>query len=339
MTPTRAEEAPAAPSMNSELSGDAPLPGAASVDAGITLAVPYYSNPALLDRTLRTIEQQTHPTCHVLVCDDSAKGLASHQVNDLRRVLGDKFPVRVLRNEQNLGMAATWNRCLEEAQTDLVTLVHGDDELEPNYAQEMVRLAGAHPHACAVFCGARIISASGEAIFSFPDFYKNFLIPRHKATLVLSGERAVNSLLRGNYIFCPSLCFRRSELRSHRFDARYRMVLDIDLVTRLLLDERTIVGVPKRPLYRYRRHENATHHLTRELTRFSEEASFYAELAPKLAAAGYATAAATARKQRYIKMNLAYCILRDLLQRNFADSYRKAALLGSFLLQRAKPTK
>lgn len=293
----------------------------------ITLSVPYYSDFALLTQTVRSIVAQRRAAVHVLICDDSPAGLDEVQRQTLLTLCG-RLPARIVRNPENLGMARTWNRCLDEADTDLVTIVHGDDELEQDYAAEMVRLAAAHPQASALFCGARIIGPDRRPAFSFPDLYKELLVPRHAGALVLSGDRALASLMRGNYIFCPSVCYRRSQLGQRRFDPRYRMVLDMDLTTGLLLDGHALVGVPRRRLYRYRRHaENATQHLTRDLTRFREESAFYLDVARRAEQKGFARAASVARQRRIVKLNLLFCVVRDLRHGKLADGRRKFGLL------------
>lgn len=298
----------------------------------LTLAVPYYSGYELFLRTLRSIDGQRDVTPAVLVVDDSPGGLGAREQEEIRQACA-RFGVRIVRNEQNLGMARTWNRCLDEAATDLVTIVHGDDELEPTYASEMVALARRCPDASALFAGARIIDEQGRPAFSFPDFYKQLLTPSHAALLELHGDRGLASLMRGNYIFCPSLCYRRSKLGDIRFDPRFRMVLDVDLTTRVLLSGGSLVGVPKQRLYHYRRHsENATQHLTKELTRFEEEAAFYLDIARRAERIGFAYTARVARRQRIVKLNLLFCIVRDALAREWEDCGRKTRLFRTLFL-------
>lgn len=296
--------------------------------ASLTLAVPYYSNVDYLLRTVESIAAQDHPSCAVLVADDSPAGLTPSERERLLAALERRFPVRIVRSAGAEGMASNWNRCLDGAETDLVTIVHGDDELTPRYASEMVRLAARHPEAAALFCGTTIIDASGRERFSFPDWYKQWLIPRHDRELRLEGDAALHSLLRGNYIFCPTLCYRHSRLGEIRFDARFRMVLDFDLVARLLIAGESLVGIPKVPLYRYRRHdENATAVLTRDLTRFREELAFYDELAERCAAHGFERARRTAEARRIVTLNLLYCAVRDVSGLRFADAAAKIRLL------------
>jgi GT2 family glycosyltransferase len=310
----------------------ATLESSADGYAPITLAVPYYSGFALFRHTLRSLAAQTYPACRVLVCDDSPAGLSEGERAEIASIVGIAYPLRIVRNEQNLGMARTWNRCLDEADTDLVTIVHNDDELADDYAFQMAALASQHPDATAVFCGASIIGEAGQGKFSFPDLYKQVLIPRHERVLELSGDRALHSLMRGNYIFCPTLCYRRSRLGSMRFDPRYRMVLDMDLTTRIVLAGQRLVGVPKQALYRYRRHDdNATQHLTKELTRFTEESAFYLDVAKRAELVGFVQAARTAARRSIVKLNLVFCIVRDLRTRQWQDGGRKLRLLAEMV--------
>jgi GT2 family glycosyltransferase len=291
------------------------------VTAELTLAVPYYSGFALFEQTLRSLSAQ--PQTRVLIVDDSPAGFSSAQLRTIAR----SVDARIVRNAANLGMARSWNRCLDEAETELVTIVHADDLLAPSYSAAVVALA-MRSDAPAVFTGARVIGADGRAAFSVPDLVKRALIPRHAHELVLRGDDALASLLRGNYIFCPSLCYRRSRMKL-RFDPRWRFTLDMDLTVRLLLAGETLVGIPKQPLYHYRRHDqNATARMTAELTRFREESDFYSLVAARAAAQGFPHAARIARKKRIIQLNLAFCIARDLAGLKLRASGTKARLFA-----------
>ncbi len=294
----------------------------------LTLAIPYYSQPAFLLRTVSSVVAQ-RGCCALLIVDDSPAGLDVETRTAIEGIVGNRLEYQYRRTNGAQGMAAAWNRCLDEATTDLVTLVHGDDELERDYAPAMIALAARHPDAAAVFCGASIIDGRGNKRFSFADWYKAKLTPAHDDELVLRGDFALQSLLRGNYLFCPTLCYRRSVIANRRFDARYRFVLDLDFVTRILLDGGTIVGVPRRAHYRYRRHaDNATAVLTRELTRFREESAFYAQIAEQCQRAGCARASAVARAGLIIRMNLAFCMARDFGQLRVRAGIDKFKLLA-----------
>src|SRR5204862_858830 len=140
----------------------------------------------------------------LVVCDDGPEPGTAELVAS--------FPdprVRYVRNERNLGMAGNWNRCLDVAETDLVNLLHNDDELLPNYVEVMLGAAQEHPEAAAFFCQAKVIDATGRERFSFVDYVKRFLQPKTEGPLVLEGPSAVEALMHGDFIMCPTVCYHK----------------------------------------------------------------------------------------------------------------------------------
>ena len=140
---------------------------------------------------------------------------------------------------------------------------------------------------------------------------------------MLEGDEGVRRLMRGNFVMCPTCCYRRERLPAQPFDGRWRMVLDLDLLTRLLFAGEVIVGIPV-PLYEYRRHEeSATEHYTKSLLRFEEEFALYDEVARQSANRGWNRTAAVARKKRILKLNLVFRITRDLFGGRWHQAARK----------------
>ncbi len=133
----------------------------------ITIAIPFYKGQAYLRSAIESVRRQSSPNWRLIVCDDGAESGTS----DLVASLGDSR-IHYFRNERNLGMAGNWNRCLTTADTDLVNLLHNDDELLPNYVEIMLAASRAHPEAAAFFCRAKVIDARGLQSFSFVDSVK-----------------------------------------------------------------------------------------------------------------------------------------------------------------------
>jgi glycosyltransferase involved in cell wall biosynthesis len=295
--------------------------------AKITLAIPFYSDLALLRRALDSVSRQTLADWQVVVSDDAGP---EGGARELVASYGDGR-MRCCRNTVNLGMAGNWNRCLDLAETDLVTLLHADDELLDNYCGLMVAAAERFPDAAALFCGTRIIDGTGRPRFSFPDFIKGFLMPPGRQPVVLAGEKGLAAVLRGNFIMCPTLCYRRSVLGVRRFAAGWRFAQDLELTARLLGDGERLVGL-REVAYAYRRHEhNATVAYTANLCRFEEEARLYDAIRAASLRRCWGGAAAVAGRKSIIKLNLGYCALLDLLRLRPRQAWRKGALLGQLL--------
>lgn len=289
----------------------------------VTFAIPFYSGIDYLGRTLRSILEQHDTSWEAVVCDDGAEP----GVEELVRAVGGGR-VRYERNAQNLGMARNFNRCIDVATTELVTVLHADDELMPTYCGTMRAAAERHPTAAAIFCRAKIIDERGEPRFSLTDVVKDVLLnPAPNQELVLEGERGVRALLKGNFIMAPTLCFRKAVLGARRFPDGFKFVMDWELTTRLLLDGDSLVGIPDR-CYRYRRHEeNATSKYTRTQLRFREESAYYDRMKVTATERGWSECVRLASGKRIIKFNVTYRALKNVALFELGEARRGFRLL------------
>jgi glycosyltransferase involved in cell wall biosynthesis len=293
------------------------------VTPSVTFAIPFYTGITYLARALRSIVAQDDASWQAVVCDDGPE----QGVEAIVRSFGDGR-VRYLRNPKNIGMAGNFNRCIDVAETELVTVLHGDDELMPNYCGTMRAAAGRHPTAAALFCRAQIIDEQGTPRFSLTDVVKDVLInPAPDKELVLSGESGVRTLLKGNFIMAPTLCFRKSVLGARRFPEGFKFIMDLELTTRILLDGDTLVGIPDR-CYRYRRHEeNATSKYTRTQLRFREESEYYDRMKAVVAERGWDECVKLATSKRIIKLNVTYRALKNIALFDLGEARRGFRLL------------
>jgi glycosyltransferase involved in cell wall biosynthesis len=279
------------------------------VDDVVTIAIPFHRGREYLRVAIESVLAQASPDWRLLLVDDSGGG---HDAEEVAATFGDDRVV-VHRNPANLGMVASWNRCLELAESDLVTLLHADDLLEPGYVASMQELSRCHPDAAAFFCGARIIDAEGRARFSFADAIKGVFVPGGSDEIVLSGRSSVRALMRGNFIMCPTLCYRRSLLAGERFSSDWKQVQDLEFTTRLLMNGCKLVGT-REQAYAYRRHEHATTSLqSANLVRFDEEFRLFDQIADRAEALGWNDVVRVSRRKTIVRAHLIYRAVADLL--------------------------
>jgi glycosyltransferase involved in cell wall biosynthesis len=295
--------------------------------AAITIAIPFRSNRNYLAGAIESVRRQTVADWELLVSDDSEDEAG---IAELVAAIRDPR-ISYHRNDLPLGMSGNYNRCLDLARTELVTLCHGDDELLPNYCELMLGAASRHGGAVACFCAAKIIDENGRPRFHFPDYVKRFLLPTRGGPVVLRGEAGLRAILRGDFIMCPTLCYRKSLLGQRRFALEWRCVQDLELIARFLLEGEMLVGLPESG-YAYRRHpENSTKHYTESLLRFHEERALYELLLTWAAARRWRSAARVARHKGIVKLHLAYRLLGDLCRLQGRRAWPKARLLHEFL--------
>lgn len=275
----------------------------------LAIAVPFHAGLEYLAEALASARAQTDPEWSLLVVDDSGRESGARALVEAL----DDARVRYVANPVNLGMVACWNRCLDLAGgedggggAELVTLLHADDRLLPDYVACAKRLAAAHPRAAALFTASVTIDAAGRRRLSLQDDIKRLLVPRGGSEVVLAGEPGLRALMRGNFVVCPTLVWRRAVLAGRRFEPRWRQVQDLELLTRLLCAGETLVG-SRTPAYAYRRHAaNATARQTESLLRFEEEFQIFDEIATRARALGWRRAEGVSRRKTILRLHLAW---------------------------------
>lgn len=294
----------------------------------VTIAIPFFSKTDLLLKAIGSVRAQTLDAWQLIVCDDAGPEPEAQAAVD---ALGDPR-IRYLRNPENLGLAGNWNRCLALAGTELVVLLHADDEIEPDYVEKMLAFADQDPSASAYFCLATVIDRAGDEIFSFPDFYKNYLIPKpSKGVISLVGERGLGALMKGNFVFCPSILYRRSRCPDSPFRTDLRCVPDWEFTTSLLLRNEKLLGLPQ-ALYRYRRHgTSVTDETRRNLRMFEEELRLRLSVADRAAARGWNEASKSARRMTGLLLAICHFSLTDLLRLDFGGLRTKVQMMMSIV--------
>ena len=295
----------------------------------VTIAIPFYRGPDYLRTAIESVLAQDDEGWHLLISDDGERDEASDVLDSLGLV--DAPQVQCLRNAVNLGMVLNWNQCLDSVETPLACLMHADDVLEPGYVRTMRRMADAHPSASAFFCDARIIDGQGRGKFSFADWIKRFYLPpgaKRAAEFSLQGSDALRAIMAGNFIMCPTLCYRMAALAGRRFDPRYQQVQDLAFTARLLMDGDELIGSHER-VYAYRRHAGAaTSRQSESLLRFREEFALFDEVAARSDELGWERASRVARRKLVVRLHLAYRALGDLLRLRIRPAAKALRMVG-----------
>lgn len=289
----------------------------------ITFAIPFYSGIEYLRQAIDSVLAQTLSNWELIVVDDAGPSPEAERLieshNDSR--------IRYYRNENNLGLAKNWNRCLELSNSKYTTILHSDDRLKPEYAKKILTIFKKHPTTSIVFCDADIIDSKGNSKFSIIDKYKKLITPVSKGGSILFGQTGLSAILKGNFIICPTICYSLERIKGERFDASWKMDVDLEFTTRLLLKGHSLLGISS-SYYEYRRHcSNETNKLTENLVRFQEELKLYKIIEQKSLKLGWTHASSIAKNIKIIKLTLLYFIVADIGSLNFKNALHKLSLL------------
>ena len=286
-----------------------------------SVCVPFLSNEYLLIQMLESLEAFAHVDMEVLVSQDSPVS------EPVKEAFSNRLNLRWLSGPGK-GIAANWNHCVAEASGDYIVLFHADDTVLSNYFDIILDLQREHPSSAAWFCRARVIDGQGSLTWSLIDRAKSALIPKSRAYR-LQGDEGLAQLLLGCFIYCPTVCYRASVLKSHPFDEGRKMVLDLDLYSRLLMAGETIAGSNSIG-YCYRRHKGGQSVvLTDGTTRFVEEVDLYNSLIGRLQVQDWPLSARQAKLKVFIRLHILFELSKSLL---FFDGQRAMQLWKLVLL-------
>lgn len=264
--------------------------------------LPHYGRLDLVQDTVRSVLAQHDPHWRLTIVDDSGdlpdQGLAAW-------CAGLHEPrVRYLRNASNLGINRNFQRCVDLVEHDLAVIIGMDDLMLPGYVGTVRRAHAAHPEVAIVQPGVEVVDGDGAPVRTLVDLSKRWVYaPRVSTPTVLGGEGLATSLLRGNWLYFPSICWKAEPLRRTGFREGLSVVLDLALVLDLVLDGESLLVEPT-TCFRYRRHRaslSSAH--AADGRRFAEERGFFLDTAQILSTRGWPRAARAARRHLSSRIN------------------------------------
>lgn len=156
----------------------------------ITVIMGIYNCADTLVESLESLEVQTYKKFKVILCDDGSK---DNTLEVAKKWVETHPGYKVIRNEKNMGLNATLNRCLEYADTEFVARMDGDDRSLPHRFEQEVNFLDEHPQFAIV---------SGPMLY----FDENGVFMKGRG----HGEVTKRSFIAGSP-FCHAPCLVRRE--------------------------------------------------------------------------------------------------------------------------------
>lgn len=184
----------------------------------ISVLMGAYNCSSTIEEAVNCIINQSYTNWELIICDDNSSDntydvLCSLQEKDSRIV--------VLKNEKNLTLAPTLNRCLSVAKGKYIARMDGDDVCSNTRFEKEIEYLESHPEISLVSCNMEIYDDNG--VFGTIKFIKN---PQLKDFLKTSQ-------------FCHAGCMMRAdvlnELGGYSVSDKFLRVEDYELWVRLYL--------------------------------------------------------------------------------------------------------
>jgi glycosyltransferase involved in cell wall biosynthesis len=137
----------------------------------VSICIPSYLGAAFLSATINSVLQQSYQNFELWIIDDNSPDNTEEVVSSY-----SDGRIHFLRNMENLGPEANWNRCLQLAKGEYFKLLPQDDLLEPDCLQAQIAIfeADTAKDIALVFGSRHIINSKGRSFMTrrYPNSYE-----------------------------------------------------------------------------------------------------------------------------------------------------------------------
>ncbi|MBS1906027.1 MAG: glycosyltransferase [Actinobacteria bacterium] len=254
---------------------------------------PFWGDPELLFETVESVRAQRNPDWRLIVIDDCYPD--DTVAGRFAAIEDDR--ITYVRNEKNLGITENYREAIRRATTPYIAILGCDDLLHPGYVDAVLRTIAEVPAADVIQPGVVVIDEHGTVISPLVDRVKQGLLApsTHGATAVLTGQDMATSLIRGDWLYWPSLTFRTETLKRIDFREGLPIIQDLALLMDIAFDGGTLAYTHE-VVFSYRRHgSSASQKTLMDGRRFRDERAYYRTARGLAAAKGWKRTARVAR--------------------------------------------
>ena len=194
----------------------------------VSVCVPAYNNADTIAETLDCVLDQSFKDLELIVVDDNSSDDTLKVLKEYESRRQD-HRLKVLHNDNNLGMAGNWNYCLSLCEGEYLRLLCGDDLIDLNLIEREVDILEKNPEVQMVSSDTRFIGLDGE---------KGGQYKRYRKSGVVDGKDAVMfSFFTRDYLGAPlANLFRRSAYEKiGGFDSKFSYIIDYDFYVAIAL--------------------------------------------------------------------------------------------------------
>jgi glycosyltransferase involved in cell wall biosynthesis len=213
-----------------------------------SIVIPAHNGDSFIRQAIESALCQTRNADEVIVIDDASTDATA----EIAKSYGSK--IKYLFNQKATGFVDAWNRAIELASGDFVTILHQDDVLHPDYLKHIEKAIVHFPKAKHFYSACNYINDNGTVIKTPP-------VPHSlEPVLYLGREYArnyLNGVITNNHIHrCPGVTTQRNLLLNectYRKEAGHIADDDFFLRVGAFTD---VVGISQ-PLASYRHHSGS----------------------------------------------------------------------------------
>ncbi|MEK8228034.1 glycosyltransferase [Oerskovia sp. M15] len=253
--------------------------------------IPFWGDPRLMRETIDSVLAQTSGDWLLTVVDDA---YPDDTISAYLAALEDPR-VTYVRKEQNEGSRPTTRRASGWRPRSSWRSSAATTCCSPTTSRRSSRRTRV-PSVDVIQPGVQVIDEKGEVVSTLVDTVKRrLMMPRVAGPTVLAGEELATSLLHADWLYWPSLVFRRDRLLRTPFRQDFPLIQDLALIIDMVCDGATLLVEPTL-CFSYRRHgASASSARLLDGTRFVGERRYFALAAQEVERLGWRRARRAAR--------------------------------------------
>lgn len=204
----------------------------------VTVIIPCYNAERYLAQTLESVLSQNYNSFEVIAGNDGS----SDNTALILQQYSDRIKVVSHPDSGNHGQAATFNLCLQNADSEYIAFIDSDDLWEPDKLRRQIDILDRHPEVGLVYTNGDIINEEDKILYSF-------LGTEHEEA------NRIDHILLDCYIRTPSTVIVRHEILKKAGDFKVGIIpADHDMWIRI--KEISHFYFLNEKLFRYRVHEH-----------------------------------------------------------------------------------
>ena len=211
----------------------------------VSICIPAYNSGRFIVRTINSILNQNYANIELVIVDDCS---SDDTVEKVRSIKDDR--IRLIINEQNLGMSRNWDKCVRSCSGRYVKLIPADDCIYPDCIGRSVAILQKHPEVSIVVVGTDLVDNDDKVTGSYMHW---------PGTGIVKGAKIAKASAMLNDFWGNPVCamFRKEDyIATGGFDDNIQYILDFDLCLGLSRLGDTAVIKDKLSAFRVRKDSN-----------------------------------------------------------------------------------
>ncbi|MGI9089232.1 MAG: glycosyltransferase family 2 protein [Chthoniobacterales bacterium] len=174
----------------------------------VSVALCTFNGAAHLSEQLGSFADQTLEPDEVVACDDGSTDATLEILNAFAKTA--PFPVRIVSNPENLGIARNFAQAISLCRGDIILLSDQDDVWLPGKVRRFVDIFAAHPEVEGLFSNALI--ADSNLLPTGTSLWQELGLIGNRRAQVMSSD-AIEAVIWGNPVYGTVFGFRASALQ------------------------------------------------------------------------------------------------------------------------------